>query len=124
MNTVQTTPAFPVASVSVGNITNLENNNLKTINPAQAPPGISYASVHTGNISNSNSNKPFVFGAEKSASVDLGSPTPEKIDYLQQSMLQLMSALLNCNSMYDAVQEGKKFTTNIVMKLKFSNEFK
>lgn len=122
-NAAQTSPAFPLASVSVGNILNSDSNKLKTINSVQAPAGCSYASALLGNT-NSNCNKPFVLGAEKSASCDLGSPTLEKMDYLQQSMLQLMSALLNCNSMYEAVQVGMKFTTEIVMKLKFSNDFK
>ena len=122
-STVQASPALSLAGVSVGNNIN-PDIKFQTKNPVQATPGCSYGSVLSGNISNSNSNKPFVFGAEKSASIDLGCTTPEKIEYLQQSMLQLMSVLLNCNSMYEAVQEGIKFTTNIVMKLKFSNDFK
>ena len=72
-NTVQASPALSLAGVSVGNNLN-SDNKFQTNNPVQT-----YASVLSGNISNSNSNKPFVFGAEKSASIDLGSPTPEKI---------------------------------------------
>ena len=63
-NTVQASVALSLAGVSVGN--NLDSDNkFQTNNLVQATPGCSYASVLSGNISNSNSNKPFVFGAEK-----------------------------------------------------------
>ena len=51
-----------------------------------------------------------------SSNPDLGNITP-------YSMMGMISAMLNCNSMSEAIQYSLKFTNEIVMKLKFSNEF-
>lgn len=52
---------------------------------------------------------------------DLGAVTPEKLQFLQQSMMELMMAMLNTTSMFEAFQTGWEFANKIVMTLKFNN---
>ena len=58
------------------------------------------------------------------SNADLGAITEEKFLFLQQAMSNLMTAMLQANSMSEAIQIGTKYTYDIVLKLKFSNEFK
>lgn len=62
-------------------------------------------------------------GVKSTSLPNLGNITPEKLKFLQESMMGMISAMLNCNSMTEAVQCSLKFTNQIVMKLKFSNDF-
>ena len=62
-------------------------------------------------------------GAKNSSIPNLGNITPEKLKFLQESMMGMISAMLNCNSMSEAVQCSLEFTNKIVMKLRFSNDF-
>lgn len=85
--------------------------------------GSTFASVVSG-TSSTNSEKHFVFSASKPSNCDLGDISQDKFKFLNQSMLDLMAALLKTTSMYEAVQVGMQFTTNLILKLKFSNDFK
>ena len=54
----------------------------------------------------------------------LGPITAGKLSFLQQAMFDLMNAMLQAKSMFEAIQIGTNFTIKIVSNLKFSNDFK
>jgi hypothetical protein len=54
---------------------------------------------------------------------DLGSITPLKMEFLQKSLMEMISQMMRTNSMFEAIQTGVKFANDIVMTLKFSNGY-
>ncbi|XP_055537198.1 uncharacterized protein LOC129725407 [Wyeomyia smithii] len=54
----------------------------------------------------------------------LGPIRTGKLPFLQQAIFELMNAMLQAKSMFEAIQIGTNFTIKIVFNLKFSNGFK
>lgn len=102
------TPASNVSSVP----TPLAANNVQRVN------GATYAAIAAGRNQNTNQRSNGNFD-----NFDLGSITAPKMEFLQNSLIDMISDMLKSNSMFDAIQTGVKFANNIVMTLKFSNGF-
>ncbi|XP_065086047.1 uncharacterized protein LOC135708035 [Ochlerotatus camptorhynchus] len=101
-------PASNVSSVP----TPLAANNVQRVN------GATYAAIAAGRNQNTNQRSNGNFD-----NFDLGSITAPKMEFLQNSLIDMISDMLKSNSMFDAIQTGVKFANNIVMTLKFSNGF-
>ncbi|XP_065076130.1 uncharacterized protein LOC135699745 [Ochlerotatus camptorhynchus] len=101
-------PASNVSSVP----SPLAANNVQRVN------GATYAAIAAGRNQNTNQRSNGNFD-----NFDLGSITAPKMEFLQNSLIDMISDMLKSNSMFDAIQTGVKFANNIVMTLKFSNGF-
>lgn len=87
--------------------------------------GATYAAVAAGRNQNSNgqtSNGNFSSNGN-SDDFDLGSITAPKMEFLQKSLIEMISQMMKTNSMFEAIQTGVKFANDIVMALKFNNGF-
>ena len=98
--------------------------------------GISYTDVVVGK-SNSNGNSPNNrtnvpqaevskistrnFSANIAPDNDLGDVTPENLEFLQNSLFELIQKMSKANSMAEAIQTGLAFANKIVFALKFNN---
>lgn len=85
-------------------------------NNVQQANGATSATASAGRGHNPNSNG-------NCDDFDLGSITAPKMEFLQQSLIDMITEMLKTNSMFDAIQTGLKFANNIVMTLKFSNGY-
>lgn len=102
--------------VPVGTNTAQASNStsIPVANNVQQVNGATYAANSAGRNPNSNQN---------CDDFDLGSITAPKMEFLQQSLIDMITEMLKTNSMFDAIQTGLKFANNIVMTLKFSNGY-
>lgn len=96
----------------------------RVVNNVQHVNGPTYASVAAGRNQNQNSHGTSNQNSHgTSDEFDLGSISAPKLEFLQQSLIDMITDMLKTNSMFDAIQTGIKFANNIVMTLKFSNGF-
>ena len=95
-------------------------NNAQASNSPSVPAANNVQQVNgatsAGRNQNQNSN-------QNCDDFDLGSITAPKMEFLQQSLIDMITEMLKTNSMFDAIQTGLKFANNIVMTLKFSNGY-
>lgn len=113
-------PASTTGTLSYASM--VRGNNLSSI-PTVSPLGSESVAI-TAKIGLPTTNsKAFNMmpGSENLFKCDLGEITPEKLNFLQKSLFDLMTAMISCNNMFEAFQTGFKFANDIVMKLKFSN---
>lgn len=96
----------------------VQTPNIPTANNVQSGNGSTYAAGAGRNQNPTRSN-----GNVNGNFHDLGSITAPKLEFLQQSLIDMITDMLKTNSMFDAIQTGVKFANNIVMTLKFSNGF-
>lgn len=54
-------------------------------------------------------------------SSDLGEVTHEKLEFLQNSLFELIQTMSNAKTMFEAIQTGLKFANDIVLTLKFNH---
>lgn len=94
------------------------SSNIHAANNGQRVNGTTYADVAAG--MNQNTNRQNLPNGN-SDEFDLGSITAPKMEFLQNSIIDMISQMMRTNSMFEAVQTGVKFANNIVMALKFNH---
>lgn len=117
-NQQQTGASF--ASVLKG----MGNSNIGTINANNVPNSPSNSNIGTINAAAANNVPISQHSSALPGFSNLGDITPEKLLFLQQQMLGLVSAMLNAKDMGEAIILSMNFANNLVQKLKFSNDFK